>query len=202
MAINPDPNYVNQEIENLSLETPGSIEALDQFNAPPPGHSLTGEPGAWPWEKPPVYTDPDEALEFVEDKIDDPANQEEFLKLMLAGIPVEAITNTITFTGFQEGFWTPDIAELIKLPISMELAGLALEKNIPATMFNIPPKEQQEADEIPEGEVYKAMQENRPDMYDDLSYVMDVMSEQYEEEGSEEEVIEDEPSFMNMEETV
>ena len=138
MAINPDPNYVNQEIENLSLETPGSIEALDQFNAPPPGHSLTGEPGAWPWEKPPVYTDPDEAL----------------------------------------------------------------EKNIPATMFNISPKEQQEADEIPEGEVYKAMQENRPDMYDDLSYVMDVMSEQYEEEGPEEEVIEDEPSFMNMEETV
>jgi hypothetical protein len=120
----------------------------------------------------------------------------------LAGIPIEAITNTITFTGFQEGFWTPDIAELIKLPISMELAGLALEKNIPATMFNIPPKEQQEEDEIPDEEVFRSMRENRPDMYDDLSYVMDVISEQYEEEGSEEDVIEDELSFMNMEETV
>ncbi len=30
---------------------------FDPFDVPIPGESLTDEPGKWPWEQPPKYTD-------------------------------------------------------------------------------------------------------------------------------------------------
>jgi len=199
MAINNDPYHIDPEIESANLPPEGSVESLDQFNSAPPGSSLTGEPGAWPWEKPPVYTDDEEALEYVLKEIRKPETEEEFLKLMLAGIPIEAITNTITFSGFQEGFWTPDLAEILKFPIAMELIGLAAEKKIPATMFSEHPAEVRERESISDGEVLSSMRENRPDMSYALEYAMDVFDE---EEPLEEEGDMPQESFMDMEESV
>ncbi len=34
------------------------------FDAPVAGQGLTDEPGNYPWEHPPQFTDPDEAAEF------------------------------------------------------------------------------------------------------------------------------------------
>ena len=34
---------------------------VDPFDAPIPGQSLTDEPGNYPWEHPPQYTNPEEA---------------------------------------------------------------------------------------------------------------------------------------------
>ena len=50
MALNPDPYYRDPKIEEALRPQEGSIDAIDRFNAPPPGHSLTSEPQKWAWE--------------------------------------------------------------------------------------------------------------------------------------------------------
>ena len=42
----------------------------------PPGHSLTGEPGKWAWEQPPRFSDPNDAIDFIVDKLDERIPQE------------------------------------------------------------------------------------------------------------------------------
>jgi len=202
MALNPDPAYRNKEVEELDRPDPGSIDAIDRFNAPPPGHSLTSEPQKWAWEKPAEYTVPEEAMEWVVGRIEQPEVEENFLRLMLSGVPIEAITNTITFTGFTEGYWSPDMSELLKMPIAMHFMGLALENNIPATIFNKDPNIAKEEGLMSEDKVMAIMEENRPDMYNKIMYATDLLLDEDvpEEEGEEAPPMKEEASFMEMQE--
>ena len=169
---------------------------FDRFNAPPPGHSLTDEPGKWAWERPTEFSDPSEALQFVIQKVEEPENEANFLQLMLGGVPIEAIVNTISFGGFMQGQWTPDIAELLKPPVTLHFLGLAFENNIPATVFNVNPDKVSEEAVIPDEEVLGLMEENRPDMYQNLMATIDTVLEEGEAEPQEE----DSKAFMDMNE--
>jgi len=42
------------------------------FDAPVPGQGLTDDPGNYPWEHPPQYTDTSEAADFVWDRLHRP----------------------------------------------------------------------------------------------------------------------------------
>lgn len=197
-----NPYARDPEMEKMDLPEEGSIDAIDVFNAPPPGHSLTDDPQKWRWEQPPEYTDPEEAMEWVVSRIEQPDVEENFSRLMLAGVPIEAITNTVAFTGFTEGYWTPDLAEIIKLPLVMHFVGLALEQGIPATIFNKDPNVTKEENLIPEEKVMTIMEENRPDMYNKIMYATDLLLD---EDMDEEDVADAPPatedaSFMDMEE--
>lgn len=204
MALNPDPYYRDPKIEEALRPQEGSIDAIDRFNAPPPGHSLTSEPQKWAWEKPAEYTVPEEAMAWVVSRVEQPEVEENFLRLMLSGVPIEAITNTITFTGFTEGYWSPDMSELLKMPIAMHFMGLALENGIPATIFNKDPELAKEEGMIPEEKVMSIMEENRPDMHEKIMYATDLLLEEDEEmpeeQGAEAPPMEKDASFMEMEE--
>jgi hypothetical protein len=122
----------------------GSIEAVDPFDHPVAGQSLTDEPGKWAFEKPPQFVDVDEAVAYVIDKVETSnGGKEELQKQMVAGMPIESIVNTIAFAGFTDGQWNPDVAEMIKLPLSAYFMMMAQERNIPAIMFNKDPSEDQ-----------------------------------------------------------
>ena len=202
-----NPDLHDPKIEKDTLPEEGSIEAIDIFNGPPAGHSLTGAPGQWPWEKPPEFVTPEDAMEFIVQKVNKPDVKENFLRLLASGVPVEAITNTITFAGFTEGQWTVDTAEILKPPVAMFFIGLAMENDIPATVFNIAPEQTKKDQTIPDEEVLKMMKENRPDMYNQLMLATDLITEGPDEESpvSEQQI---EPSeikqeannFMDMEE--
>jgi len=83
------------------------------FDAPVPGQSLTDKPGNYPWEHPPQYTDSQEASEYVWDKLTEPLFAQQVIAMLDAGIPVEAITRIIIFSGFSEGKWTPDVGFML-----------------------------------------------------------------------------------------
>ena len=200
MALNPDPYYSDPKIEESLRPQEGSIDAIDRFNAPPPGHSLTGEPQKWAWEKPAEYSDPEEAMEWVVSRIEQPEVEENFLRLLLSGVPIEAMTNTITFTGFTEGYWSPDMSEILKMPIAMHFMGLALENGIPATIFNKDPELAKEEGRIPDNKVMGIMEQNRPDMYNKIMYATDLLLEEDEETPEEAPPMQEDVSFMEMEE--
>jgi hypothetical protein len=83
------------------------------FDAPIPGQSLTDKPGNYPWEHPPQYTDSQEASEYVWDKLTEPLFAQQVIAMLDAGIPVEAISRIILFSGFTEGKWTPDVGFML-----------------------------------------------------------------------------------------
>ena len=61
------------------------------FDAPVAGQGLTDEPGNYPWEHPPQFTDVDEAADFVWDRLHRPEFMEQVIAMLDAGIPVEAL---------------------------------------------------------------------------------------------------------------
>ena len=140
-----------------------SVEALDKFNRPPPGHSLTGPQGKWGWEKAPRFADPEEVIDFVIDKIETPTVQNDMLSLMVAGISIVEIVDSIGTSGFATGHFNPDVAELIKAPIAMYLAGLAVENEIQPKMFNTQDGMPREDANVDEAQVMNIMQDRSPE---------------------------------------
>jgi hypothetical protein len=90
--------------------------AFDKITAlaAPPGSSLTGPMGKWAWEQPPQFSDPNDAVDFVVNKMRDEDTQGDLVALMAAGITVEELVDQVAFKGFMQGFYNPDVAELIK----------------------------------------------------------------------------------------
>lgn len=107
----------------------------DRMQKPIPGWSLTQPKGKWPWEQPPKFVDPDQAIDFVLEKLEEPATEQRFVKLMFAGISIEEITHAVARGGFMQGYYTPDVAEIIKAPIGIYLMGVAEDNDIPVNVF-------------------------------------------------------------------
>ena len=89
----------------------------NEFDAPIPGQSLTDTPGNYPWEHPAQYTDPEEATEYIWDRIHPDDFAEQVVVMLDAKIPVEAIARVILFGGFLEGKFSPDLAFIITEPV-------------------------------------------------------------------------------------
>lgn len=107
----------------------------DRMQKPVPGWSLTQPKGKWPWEQPPRFVNPEEAVDYVIEKLEEEATQQRFVKLMFAGISIEEITEAVARGGFMEGYYTPDVAEIIKAPVGIYLMGVAEDNDIPVNVF-------------------------------------------------------------------
>ena len=136
---------------------------LDKIKAlsAPPGHSLTGQPGKWAWEHPPRFANPNDAIDFITDKLEDRIPQEDMVRMLTAGISVEELVNQISFKGFMEGAFNPDVAELIKPAMSMYLLTLALDSGFSPRMFIEEEPEPQVNDE----RFLSIMKERNPEIF-------------------------------------
>ena len=101
----------------------------------PPGNSLTDAPGKWAWERPALYPDPDDAIDHVAGMVTTPPLRDDMLKLMMAGISVEELVNQISFKGFLEGAYTPDVAEITKPAVAIILTDMAVQSGIEPRLF-------------------------------------------------------------------
>lgn len=161
MLLNPDAKGNPELISKINT---------DPFDMPVPGQSLTGEPQKWPWENPTQFTDVDEALIHVVEKVrGDEASQKAFDQVIRLGMPLESIVNTITFGGFIEGLWTVDIAELLKPPLMAFLMLYANEKELPFVAFNNNEKpDKTYVDDMSMNELMAATKEMNPTHYEDI----------------------------------
>tara|TARA_R100001129_G_scaffold625_1_gene544 strand:+ start:1382 stop:1897 length:516 start_codon:yes stop_codon:yes gene_type:complete len=107
------------------------------FDAPIPGQSLTDEPGNYPWEHAPKTTTPEDALDKFWDRLTDPEVAEEMITMMEAGVPVEALARILTFTGFAEGEFTPDVGFLIAEPLMKMLAAIGIRAGVNKLVISI-----------------------------------------------------------------
>jgi len=93
---------------------------LSKFSSAIPGESLTTELGARPWETPPKYSTPNEALEYYLQKLREPDTTAHMLQILESGYPITDLVDAIVLGGVMQGLHTIDVAVLIS-PIIFEL---------------------------------------------------------------------------------
>jgi len=93
---------------------------MRQFNGPIPGQSLTTEPKAFPWERPPEITDPEEAIQMHLTRLSDPEMLSGVLDTIEIGeLDVKTITSGILRSAVANGIHSIDVS-LIVAPVVHE----------------------------------------------------------------------------------
>ena len=194
--------YNNIE-DSLDIQEDSEVDPTSFIPASIPGASLTGDLqdsekgtlGAYPWETPPEIESITDAFEFITSNKNQSPTKENIIKLLYAGIPAEAISRTVSFKGFSDGLWTPDISELLVIPFMLDLVADAQEEGFTARIFN-----DFQDDEISEETVLDIMEELKPEEFNAIKQEAQVIGRM----PSEEEIdMEEEPmigSFLDMEE--
>ena len=95
------------------------------FNAPIPGQSLTSEPRNYPWENPPEFANPEEALLFHMDRLKDPSKVKAVAGLLTLGLDVVTLTEGILRGAVAEGRHSVDVSMLIGPIIHEYIVGVA-----------------------------------------------------------------------------
>jgi len=167
MALEPNFQEESFNIGGPSEGDPNSVPAEALLDGPIPGQSLTGEPGNAPWESPPEIADPEEAVDFIFNNMRSEDNMRKLLDFMTAGVPLEAITKTITFAGFAAGHWTPDVAELIQSTVTLGLLNVALAAGINPTI-EVNQKDKVVNEDRDDTSVAKLMKTFKPEEYDNM----------------------------------
>ena len=191
-------DYGNIE-DALEIQEDSENDPTSFIPASIPGASLTddlqdsekGTLGKYPWETPPEIEGIEEAFEFVVNNKNQSPTKENTLKLLYAGVPAEAIARTASFKGFIEGLWTPDISELLIIPLMLDLVADAQEDGTTARIFN-----DFEDDEVTNSTVLELMEELKPDEFNEIQQEAQILSRM---------PMEQEPmmgSFLDMEEEI
>ena len=149
----------------------GTVDNIDPFSAPPPGHSLTNDNSRWAWGQPPRHTDPDEALDKLVENLENSRNKDELMKLLMVGVSVEVIVEGMIIQGFQEGAFSLDTGLLLKAPLGLIIADMAEDEEIPYRLFE---RDNPEAEGTMDDETFLLMmKQNNPQMF---SYVREQLN--------------------------
>lgn len=97
----------------------------ESFDAPIPGESLTVEPGKYPYERPPEFTDVDDALDWLLERLVQPKVATETLALMESGVAVSVLVEMLLQSGFGEGKWSAPMMYLMAPPLTIILTHMA-----------------------------------------------------------------------------
>ena len=99
---------------------------VNPFNAPIPGESLTASPeNAKAWERPPEYTDQDEAMMAVYMVLTEQATLRGLIEIISDGIALDELAQVILYKGYTEGKYTPDMMLMLAEPTIYLLIAIA-----------------------------------------------------------------------------
>ena len=98
------------------------------------GESLTAELGSRPWQSPPQFETPEQAIGHYFTRLTDPQDSIGIINALEKGIPVETLTEVIQLGGVMEGLHTIDVGVLISPVIAETLIQLAEKAGIKYTV--------------------------------------------------------------------
>ena len=103
----------------------------DPFDAPIPGESLTASPDApKPWERPPEFTDVNEAIKETFLQMTEGETYIDLLDAIRDQVPIDMLTQTILFSGYMRGKWNTDLMLLLVEPLMYVIIALAEHNGI------------------------------------------------------------------------
>tara|TARA_R110001599_G_scaffold171179_1_gene361707 strand:- start:285 stop:791 length:507 start_codon:yes stop_codon:yes gene_type:complete len=159
------------------------------FNQPIPGESFTVKSGSYPYENPALIDTPKEAFKFLMDTYNANNTSEQILKMIMAGLTIEYIVNVIIKSGFIEGVYTVDVAEILKPALTLQFLADARD----AGVENIKIMNDSSIPEFSDIDYINLKQELRPETLDTMAIVEEplIMDEQI--------MPEEQSSFLDME---
>ena len=168
-----------------------------------PGSSLTGNMldnekgtiGKYPWETPPELPSPLEAFEFIIEKKNEEPRKSNIVKILDAGAPAESIARVITFKGFLEGMFMPDVEELIVVPLMLDLVADAQDAGVKARILN-----DFDDDNINDASVFDMMKNMNPEKFKIIEDEAAILNRMPEEMPMDMSMPIPEGSFLDMEE--
>ena len=99
---------------------------VNPFNAPIPGESLTSSPDMpKAWERPPQYTDPEDAMEAVYMELTGEDTLRKLINIINDGIPLDEIAQVVLYKGYTEGKFTTDLMVMLIEPTLYLLIAIA-----------------------------------------------------------------------------
>jgi len=99
---------------------------VNPFNAPIPGESLTSSPETpRAWERPPEYTDQDEAMMAVYMVLTEQDTLRQLVEIISEGVPLDEIAQVLLYKGYTEGKYTPDMMLMLAEPTIYLLIAIA-----------------------------------------------------------------------------
>jgi len=99
---------------------------VNPFNAPTPGESLTSSPDMpQAWERPPQYTEQDEAMEEIYMEITSDDNLMPVINLINDGVPLDQLAQVILYRGYTQGKFNPDLMLMLAEPTIYLLIAIA-----------------------------------------------------------------------------
>ena len=140
---------------------------LDLMAAPPAGISLTQDNAKFPWGNPPKEADPNVALTTMLDKLEEPASRENLLKLLMAGVSIESLVESMIYKGFESGEFSLDTGLLIKGPIALYMADAAEQEEVPYRLLE--DDKALERGEVSDETILRLMKKNNPNMFNFLN---------------------------------
>ncbi len=101
-------------------------EEATSFNAPIPGESLTTSPDTPnSWERPPLYTTQEKAMEELYLLMTEKERLTELVKIIDDGVPLDEIAQVILYKGYTEGQYNPDLMLIMIEPTLYLLIAIA-----------------------------------------------------------------------------
>lgn len=112
---------LEREVKNQEI-----LDYLGQMNGPTPGQSLTNSPDEpYPWERPPVHTNLNEALYGLFDMLTEEEMYIDVVSAIGQGMPIVNLAEVILTDGFQKGAWNPDLMVTLIEPTMYMLMSMA-----------------------------------------------------------------------------
>lgn len=143
--IAPDTGPKIRGEAKFSQEGLDNLVNLSNKGGPIPGQSLTRDSeDPYPWETPPEFSNPREALDDVVGSIMQPEAMKNIVDALAKGGAVADIGTAILYAKFNEGKITPDVMMMLAEPVMYTIMAIGEEANI---KYNIEGNDLDEFDE-------------------------------------------------------
>ena len=115
------------------------FKAGTSFDRPMPGESLTRDPDdRMPFERPPKFTDRNEALEYHFELFTEEDNYVRIMDALESGVSIMEVIQVFLMQGFRDGLFNPDMMLMLAEPLAYMIAALAERAEIEFTIMNDP----------------------------------------------------------------
>ncbi len=129
--IAPDTGPKIRGEAKFSQEGLDNLVNLSSKGAVIPGQSLTNNPeNPYPWETPPKFANPREALDDVVGSIMQPEAMKNIVSALAQGAAVADLGTAILYAKFNEGKISPDAMMLLAEPVMYTIMAIGEEANI------------------------------------------------------------------------
>ena len=129
--IAPDTGPKIRGEAKFSQEGLDNLVNLSNKGGPIPGQSLTKDSeDPYPWETPPEFSNPREALDDVVGSIMQPEAMKNIVSALAQGGAVADIGTAILYAKFNEGKITPDVMMMLAEPVMYTIMAIGEEANI------------------------------------------------------------------------